>query len=406
MGKILHLFWKAVKVYKEKGAVSLLQRIFLHVKKLSKEIFLFLKYPKKYDILYVSGCSGGSKYYRCYNQAEELKLYGLKSVITSQHNSFLINLIKKFDIFIFQRVIYNPYIEEVIKEIKKQRKIIIFETDDLVFAPEYIPYMHYYNYMSEEERSWYQNGIGREILEDPYITNCILSTRFLAKTLKKKYPTKNIFVSTNKLNKKQVAWAEKALKNKNKIKFNDGRVRIGYFSGSKSHDRDFATIYNVVLEILKENKNVILMIVGYLDLNDNFLEVKNQIERYPFVSMKKLSELILRSDINIAPLEIDNPFCQAKSGIKFFEAGILGVPTIASATDSFKDIIENGKNGFIAESEENWYNYLRLLIKNEELRREIGEKARVDSLRKHTANNNHPETKKLVEFIKSNIRED
>ncbi len=389
-----------VKVYRERGLASLIQRIFSYVKEFARALFI-----RSGDALYISGCPGGSRFYRCRNQGEELELYGIKARAVSQDNLNLNMLIKKFEVFIFQRVIYNKHIESVINFIKKEGKTIIFETDDLVFDPRFISHMHYFNFFGEEEKGWYRNGIGREILEDPYVRDCIVSTHYLADRLREKYPRKNIFISTNKLGNDQVRWAREALANKDKIKPKDGKVRIGYFSGSRSHDSDFETISKVLLRILRENKNVVLMTVGHLELNGEFSRLKNQIEKFSFVPLKKLSELILRSDINVVPLEIDNPFCQAKSALKFFEAGVLEIPTVASATDSFQRVIENEKNGFLAKNENDWYKYLMLLIKNENLRKEIGQNARESSLEKHTTQKVHSDTEKLAKFIKQKIND-
>ncbi|MEK7279625.1 MAG: glycosyltransferase, partial [Nitrospirota bacterium] len=213
----------------------------------------------------------------------------------------------------------------------------------------------------------------------------------------------NIFILTNKLSNKQLLWARKAISRKNKAQLENGKIRIGYFPGSNSHDMDFETISDVLLKIIKENKNVALMIVGPLSINGKFSEVKTQIERHPFVSMKKLSELILCADINIVPLEIDNPFCQSKSGLKFFEAGVLKIPTVATSTDSFCQIIDNGENGFLAKNNDDWHNYLTILIKNKELRDKIGARAQLTSLEKHTTQENHPETEEFVHFIKEKL---
>lgn len=390
----------SIKVFKERGLLSLFFRVTEYVFEFLKAIFF-----GPGDVLYVSGCPGGSRFYRCYNQAEELAQFGIKAKVISQDNIGLKWITKKYKLFIFQRVIYNDHIEKIISDIKKQDKPILFETDDLVFDPEYLSSMHYYNHMSKQERGWYENGIGREILEDPFVSHCIVSTKYLAKALNGKYSDKTVFVSKNKMNSKQVEYAESALERKAEIKPNDGKIKIGYFSGSKSHDNDFDTISDVLIDVLGENKNVVLMIVGHLKLDDKFNQVAGQIEYHNFVPMKKLPQLMLCADINIAPLEIDNPFCQGKSELKFFEAGLLGIPTIASATESFKDAITDQKDGMLAENEEQWREKLLQLIENQDLRNKIGEATKKTAIEKYTTLKIHPETQELADFIKKSYEQ-
>lgn len=390
---LAHLFRMSVKVYRERGVLSLAARISVYVKE-----FLAALSAGSGDVLYISGCPGGSRFYRCYNQAEELGRYGIKAKVISQGNLNLSWVIKKFNLFIFQRVICDKEVLRVIKEIREQKKTVLFETDDLVFDPAYIPYMHYYQFMGKEEKSWYENGIGRELLEDPAITHCVVSTHYLAEAIRKKYPAKNIFISRNKLSAEQQKHARKALAKKNLLRPRDGKTRIGYFSGSRSHDNDFETVAGVLLKVLKENKHAVLVIAGHLKLSEVFDQVKDQVEYHSFVPLKKLPELIARCDINIVPLEMDNPFCQAKSALKFFEAGVLEAPTIAAATDSFNRTITHQENGFLAGNSDDWYNYLALLIKNVDLREKIGKRAREDSLKYHTVEANR-DPKDYIQFL-------
>ncbi len=393
MKKITHLLKMSARVYRERGIISLVKRIFWYARELSVIIFF-----GSGDVLYISGCPGGSRAYRCYNQAEDLAQYGIRAKVISQGNLSLLWIVKKFTIIIFQRAICDEHVRNVIAELKKQKKTILFETDDLVFDPAYIPFMHYYQFMGREEQSWYDNGIGRELLEDSSVAHCVVSTHYLAEAIRKKYPAKHIFISRNKLGVRQQEDARRALAQKDFLRPSDGKIRIGYFSGSKSHDNDFETVSSVVLRILKENKNTVLMIVGHLKLSKIFDEVKDQVEYHSFVSLPKLPELILRCDINIVPLEIDNPFCQAKSALKFFEAGILEVPTIAAATDSFIRTVDHQKNGFLAGNAEEWYQYLTLLIGDADLREKIGKKAKEDSLQYHTVQRNN-DSKDYIQFL-------
>jgi GT2 family glycosyltransferase len=389
--EVMHLLKMTKKVYRERGLTNLFARVFGYLYDFFAAFFI-----RRSDVLYVSGCPGGSRLYRCANQSEEVGQYGLKCAILSQDNPILVRVVSKFDTFIFQRVIFNDHIEKLMNEIKKQNKKIIFETDDLVFDPSYIPYFDYYNFMGSEEKSWYDNGIGREVLEDAYVKQCIVSTDFLKQAMKQKYPDKEVLVSYNKLNRNQVKNANDVFVRKMSLQKNDGKIRIGYFSGSRSHNKDFEAVEPVLLKILQGNKNAVLRVVGHLDLSKDFASVKSQIEILEFVSLKKLQELIATVDINIAPLEIKNPFCQAKSALKYFEAGILGVPTIATATPDFVRCIKDGVNGFVVHNTKEWEERLKQLIEDAALRESIRLAAREDVLLNHTTAKKHQVTEELV----------
>ena len=95
----------------------------------------------------------------------------------------------------------------------------------------------------------------------------------------------------------------------------------------------------------------------------------------------KLPLELMRFDINIAPLEIGNPYCEAKSELKFFDAAMLEVPTVASATAPFRAAIRQGQSGFLAESSEDWLKSLSRLLDDRRLRIRIGKVARVEALR-------------------------
>ncbi|MGN5480570.1 glycosyltransferase [Cupriavidus basilensis] len=73
-------------------------------------------------------------------------------------------------------------------------------------------------------------------------------------------------------------------------------------------------------------------------------------------------------------------FARAKANWKFFEAGLLGIPTVASATDTFVRVIENGINGFIPDTADAWHSALSELIESRDRRVEIGARARETAL--------------------------
>ena len=142
---------------------------------------------------------------------------------------------------------------------------------------------------------------------------------------------------------------------------------------------------------MEKYENIELVLAGPLDVESKLNKFSSRIKQLPFVSREKHFENIARVDINIAPLEIGNPFCEAKSELKFFEAGIVGVPTVAAATQTFREAIADGIDGFVAGGEEEWFSKLEKLIVDENLRKTMGEKARQTALEKHSIKNSNNE---------------
>ncbi len=338
--------------------------------------------PKKGDILFISGGVGDSALYRTEHVAEELRFNGFVCATTVQDDPFLSTYVNKFKIFIFHRVLYTSAVAKLIKKIKRKGKEIIFETDDLVFDPRYLKYMDYYKKMNALERKLYENGVGGEILRDPYVKVCTTTTSFLAEKLKEE--NKKVFLVPNKLSKNDYKITENILKNPQFFQREEKEIRIGYFSGTISHNKDFATILKPLEKILETYPQVKLYLAGHLDVENVFVKkYLSQIKQLPFVSRRKHFENIAQVDINLAPLEMNNPFCEAKSELKFFEAGILKVPTVAVANQTFREAIDDGTDGFLAKNAEEWYEKIARLIENDKLRKEIGEKAREKVLRRY-----------------------
>lgn len=359
---------------------------------------------KKGDVLFITGGAGDSTRYRAFHQAEELELNEIKSAIVLQDHWALLSLVKKFKVFVFHRTFFSPKIKKMIAKIKEQKREIIFETDDLIYDPKFLPHMDYYQKLNSLEKKLYENGLGGEILRDPYVKVCTTTTNFLKEKLEEE--GKKVFLVKNKLSKEDVLWASEIARQRAHQKVYSGEkdsiIKLGYFSGTISHNKDFDSIRPALEMILRKNSNVELHLAGPLDIDDDLNQkFSEQIKRIPFAPRKEHFENISQMDINLAPLEIDNPFCQAKSELKFFEAGILEIPTVASGTDTFLEAIEDGVDGFVAKNEKEWEEKLQRLIDDQELRERMGKRAREKTSKNHTtekANN-----QEYYEYLKGKI---
>lgn len=159
----------------------------------------------------------------------------------------------------------------------------------------------------------------------------------------------------------------------------NGSFRIGYLGGSVTHQKDFSFSAAALAKILHAFQHVRLVLYRdansqrpFLDLNEfpELLKYEHQIEMRDSVKIEDLPLEISRLDLNIAPLEL-NDYCHSKSELKYFEAAICGVPTIASPTETYKSCIKNGYNGFLAETEADWLEAIKLLIMNPSIRRTV-----------------------------------
>ncbi|MDP3957662.1 MAG: glycosyltransferase [bacterium] len=347
-----------------------------------KSFFALFRKVSSGDILFITGGLGDSALYRSWHIAEELRSNGFVSAVAVQDNPFLSRYADRFSVFVFHRVLYTKNIARLIKRIKERKKEIIFETDDLVFDGKYFQHMDYFRKMNYFERKQYEGGIGAEILADPYVKVCTASTSFLASRLEER--GKKVFVVHNKLSKEDVSILNDLYDRKKRAPRTDGKIVIGYFSGAKGHDKDFATVASALKDILERFPQAELFLAGPLTLGDALSLYEKRIRRIPYVPRNEHFANVARMDINLAPLEIGNPFCESKSELKWFEAGILAVPTVAAATKTFKEAIIDGVDGYVAATTEEWVAKLSRLIEDAMLRKQMGEKAREKVLERYT----------------------
>jgi glycosyltransferase involved in cell wall biosynthesis len=155
-----------------------------------------------------------------------------------------------------------------------------------------------------------------------------------------------------------------------KIAQQKDKVVIGW-SGSITTIKHFSHILNVLKAVHHKFKNNIdFCVIGDGNYRNDDLNIIGK-------SWNKEDEIIELSkfDIGIMPLPNDE-WAKGKCGLKGLQYMALQIPTIMSPVGVNTEIIQHGENGFLADTEEDWINYLSLLIENPELRKTIGENAR------------------------------
>ncbi|MEM9245455.1 MAG: glycosyltransferase, partial [Cyanobacteria bacterium P01_F01_bin.153] len=148
---------------------------------------------------------------------------------------------------------------------------------------------------------------------------------------------------------------------------------------TRTHQNDFEQCVGAIATVLDKFPQVRLRVVGHLEVPETLAEkFGDAIETLPIVPWKKLPALYRDTDINLAPLNPDVPFTAGKSELKFVEAGLMGVPTVASKWGPYEQTITSGHNGWLCETEADWVEGLSQLIENPDLRQQLGGTAQTD----------------------------
>lgn len=138
-----------------------------------------------------------------------------------------------------------------------------------------------------------------------------------------------------------------------------GPPRVGYASGTATHEQDFATIRPALLSALSHHPGWHFTVIGHLSTNALAAILGTRLEHRPLVEHVNLPYELARCQLNLAPLEVGNPFCEAKSPLKWFEAAACGTPCIASATQPFSEAIAGPEQGYLCADHAEW---LRTLL--------------------------------------------
>ena len=290
--------------------------------------------------------------YRCYNMAQAINAY-VKGVSASYFYladlEAMDDLRDYADVLVLSRVRYDGRVHRLIESFRSRGLRIISDIDDLIFSPQYAGLVATsLNHATEGKviDSWFAflSRIGETMRLSDEI---IVSTPHLAGLVAREFD-KPIHVTPNFLNHEQLAVAE-SLPSRPP---GEGGIRFGYFSGSNSHTLDFLTMAPALARHLSAHPSSEFVIAGHLDLPPILEPFASRIVRLPFMNILELQAAMATVDVNVVPLQ-HNDFTHCKSELKFFEAAIVGTPTIAASTPVFQAAIKHGHNGFLV-NDEDW----------------------------------------------------
>jgi len=164
---------------------------------------------------------------------------------------------------------------------------------------------------------------------------------------------------------------------------NSDKTTITWEGNARVHYENLILLIKPLMKIAKEyNKSVKFKIASYLG-DWRIKSLFSPLEKYmevdygskKWLSTEKFAKLIYDSDIMVAPLR-RTLWYEGKSALRVGIGMAMGIPVVASPVGEQKYVIKHGVNGFLARNEQEWYNYLRMLIEDEKLRRKMGREGR------------------------------
>jgi glycosyltransferase involved in cell wall biosynthesis len=289
--------------------------------------------------------------------------------------------VARADVVTVFRAAWSPTLAAVRERCRQAGIPLAYDIDDLVFDPELAAAgcIALLDDATEAELVFWRNRIEGYRAALAAADAAILSTEPLAAAARGVCP--RTFVLPNALGP-AMAGAAAAAREAAKPSEADGRPRLLFASGTPTHHRDFAVAAEAIARLFHRRPEPLLVILGSLDVARHAaLEpFRDRVERRPRVPFESLFTEVARADVNLCPLELGNPFCEAKSSVRWLAAAAVGVPSVVSPTGPLLDAVRDGATGLVAADVESWERALDGLVGDREFRERLGGAAHRDAM--------------------------
>jgi len=328
-------------------------------------------------VVFAVGIEGAPLRYRARLPTEALALRGVHADVRHYRDPELPALAAAADAVVLYRVPATVQVLDLVRQVRARPEPVpvLFDVDDLVFDPDLadeIPALHV---LPPEQAELWLEGVRRyrTTLEacDAFIgsTDGLVDHAAHATGLPALRFDNGVGAVLGRL-------SDTALRQPRR----PGPLRVGYLSGTTTHDRDWQHVEAAVLEALDRHPEAELWLVGHLTPTEAVDRLGDRLVRLPLQDWRDLPGLLRDLDVNLAPLEPLGRFNEAKSAIKWLEAALVETPTVASPTQPFREAVVHGETGLLAATHEEWVQALDALLSDRSLRRRTGARARREAL--------------------------
>ena len=292
----------------------------------------------------------GTFRYRCFNPVVALNTYSRDisaSYFFYSDLEIIDDLSDYADILVAIRTPYSAPINQLFRRFRNRGKPVFFDIDDLVFDTRYASLVasNLGDLLEESHLNQWTAFIANVGIALGMSDGVITTNDYLAERIRD-FSDLPVAVVPNTFNSTQ---AEASLHHKGPRTSPGTGLNVGYFSGSSTHSQDFDVVTDSLASFLDKSSNSHLTIVGHLEIPRRLKPFSSRITQMPFMDFAEMQRVLGSINLNIVPLQT-TPFTYSKSELKFFEAALVGTPTLATSTPVFANAINNGQTGFLTDN--------------------------------------------------------
>ena len=290
---------------------------------------------------------GDSKYasvrIRSYYVIDFLKDYGIE---------VLLNDIKP-DIVVFQKCLHQQDLA-IFRKAKKQGKRLIYDISDNVRSDseKYLPIFNLAKEYILNADKVVVNGIGlKRILIDKFRSDGVI--------IEDAYPPNMpLILKKHTDDKPKLVWQGYF---KNMLMYICGKFLAGF---------DYQLWKKSKMEYPIDFRKLGYKLITITDTNLSLSFLLN-CPTYIHPQYPKVVPLILKGDVGISPFRLWDEDCLGKSANKIVSYMVLGLPAVATPVPAYEAVIEDGKNGFLTRTKNEWLEAFEKL-KDPKTREKIG----------------------------------
>lgn len=326
-------------------------------------------------VLWVVGIDGAPLRYRAHLPAEALACLGVEVSVRHYRHPDISRLGEEADVVVMYRVPATIQISHFIAGVKRRGTPVLFDVDDLIFDPDLKDEIPALRILGKDDAALWLQGVKRYRTTMEQCDGFIGSTQALCRHASAVVGLPS-WRFANGVGMELGRLSDAALRRER----TPGRLRIGYFSGTNTHDHDWRFVEPAVADVLRTHTDAELWLVGLVEAGAALLPFSDRVRKWPLMGWRELPAVLRDIDVNLAPMEPGSRFNEAKSAIKWLEAALTATPTVASPTEPFCEVIVPGRNGFTAQSARDWSGAVGGLLDDAVLRARVGRRARRDAV--------------------------